>query len=81
MKRDVAGFVYACLICQKPKIEHYKSSGIMQQLFVPEWKWDSISIDFIGALMKAAKGSDSIWGLTKSAHFIPILRPICLWQN
>jgi len=48
----------------------------MQPLFVPEWKCDSIAMDFVGALPKTAKGSDSIWvfvdQLSKSVHFIPI---------
>ena len=29
MKKDIAEFVYACLVCQKSKIEHQKSSGLM----------------------------------------------------
>jgi len=49
---------------------------MMQPLFVPEWKWDSISMDFVGGLPKTVKGNDSICvivdQLTKSAHFIPI---------
>jgi len=76
MKKDIAEFVYACLVCLKSKIEHQKPSGLMQPLFVPEWKWDSISMDFVGALQKTVKGFDSIWvivdQLTKSAHFIPM---------
>jgi len=76
MKKDITEFVYACLVCQKSKIEHQKQSGLMQTLFVPEWKWDSISMDFVGALPKTVKGFDSIWvivdRLTKSAHFVPI---------
>jgi len=76
MKKDIVGFMYACLVCQKSKTEHQKPSGLMQLLFVPEWKWDSISMDFVGALPKTVKGFDSIWvivdRLTKSAHFIPI---------
>ena len=76
MKKDIVEFVYACLVCQKSKIEHQKPSGSMQPLFVPEWKWDSISMDFVGALPKTVKGFDSIWvildRLTKSAYFVPI---------
>jgi len=76
MKKEIAEFVYACLVCQKSKFEHQKPSGLMQSLFVPEWKWDSISMDFVGALPKIVKGFDSIWvivdRLTKSTHFIPI---------
>jgi len=74
--KEIVEFVYVCLICQKSKIEHQKPSGLMQPLFVPEWKWDNISMDFVGALSKTSKGFDSIWvivdHLTKSAHFVPI---------
>jgi len=76
MKKEIAEFVYAYLVCQKSKIEHQKPSGLMQPLFVPEWKWDSISMDIVGALPKTVKGFDSIWvivdRLTKSSHFVPI---------
>jgi hypothetical protein len=45
-------------------------------MFVLEWKWDSISMDFVEALTKTVKIFDSIWvivdRLTKSAHFVPI---------
>jgi len=34
MKKDITEFMYACLVCQKSKIEHQKSSGLMQLLFV-----------------------------------------------
>lgn len=27
IKRDMTEFVFSCLICQKSKIEHHKSSG------------------------------------------------------
>jgi hypothetical protein len=43
-------------------------------MFIPEWKWDSISMDFVSGLPRTTKGNDSIWvivdRLTKSAHFI-----------
>ncbi|XP_050889373.1 uncharacterized protein LOC127094602 [Lathyrus oleraceus] len=32
MKKEIAKFVYSCLICQKSKIEHQKSSGLLQPL-------------------------------------------------
>ncbi|RHN60629.1 putative nucleotidyltransferase, Ribonuclease H [Medicago truncatula] len=76
LKRDVAQFVYACLICQKSKVEHQKPTGLMTPLDVPEWKWDSISMDFVTSLPNTPRGHDAIWvvvdRLTKSAHFIPI---------
>ncbi|MCI29287.1 retrotransposon protein, partial [Trifolium medium] len=74
MKKQIAEFVYTCLVCQKSKIEHQKPSGLLQPLFVPEWKWDIISMDFVGGLPRTAKGNEVIWvivdRLTKSAHFI-----------
>ena len=76
MKKEIAEFVYACLICQKSKIEHQKPSGFMQTMFVPEWKWDSIFMDFVSGLPRTPKTCEAIWGildrLTKSAHFIPV---------
>ena len=76
MKKDIVEFVYACFVCQKSMIKHQKSSGLMQPLFVLEWKWDNISMYFVGALLKTLMGFNSIWvivdQLTKSVHFIPI---------
>ncbi|WJX13331.1 hypothetical protein P8452_03730 [Trifolium repens] len=74
MKKEVAEFVYACLTCQKSKVEHQRPSGLLQPMFIPEWKWDSIAMDFVSGLPRTTKGNDSIWvivdRLTKSAHFI-----------
>jgi hypothetical protein len=70
MKKEVAEFVYACLVCQKSKVEHQKPSDLLQPMFVPEWKWDSIAMDFVCGLPRTTKGNDSIWvivdRLTKS---------------
>jgi len=35
LKRDVAQFVYSCLICQKSKVEHQKPARLMTPLDVP----------------------------------------------
>lgn len=56
LKRDIAKFVYACLICQKSKVEHQKPAGLLQPLDVPEWKWDSISMDFVTGLLNTPRG-------------------------
>jgi hypothetical protein len=51
-----------------------KPIGLLQPLFVPGWKWEEVSIDFIVRLPPTQKNFDSIWVivdcLTKSAHFI-----------
>jgi len=42
MKREVSEFVYACLVCQKAKVEHQRPFGRLQSLDVPEWKKDNL---------------------------------------
>ena len=76
MKKDVTDLVTCFLTCQNVKIEHQKPSGLLQNLEIPEWKWDSISIDFIMGLPSTTSGHNAIWvivdRLTKSAHFLAI---------
>ncbi|TYK11882.1 retrotransposon protein, putative, Ty3-gypsy subclass [Cucumis melo var. makuwa] len=74
MKRDVADFVNRCLVSQQVKAPRQKPAGLLQPLGVPEWKWESVSMDFITGLPRTLKGYTVIWvvvdRLTKSAHFI-----------
>ncbi|GKD07183.1 putative reverse transcriptase domain-containing protein, partial [Tanacetum coccineum] len=76
MKRDIADYVSKCLTCSKIKVEHQKPSGLLQQLKIPEWKWEKITMDLVIKLPKSSSGYDAIWvivdRLTKSAHFLPI---------
>lgn len=76
MKKEIVELVYACLTCQKLKIEHQKLLGLMQSLSIPKRKWDNIYMDFVTSLLKTVKRCDSIWvivdKLTKLDHFIPI---------
>nr|GFB64909.1 hypothetical protein [Tanacetum cinerariifolium] len=77
MKGDVATFVARCLIVQQVKIEHQRASGLLQQLDIPVWKWDEISMDFVTGLPQTQRRHDAIWvvvdRLTKSAHFLAII--------
>ncbi|MCI88515.1 retrotransposon protein, partial [Trifolium medium] len=45
-------------------------------MFIPEWKWDGITMDFVSGLPRTSKGHDMILvvvdRLTKSVHFIAI---------
>ncbi|GJV45294.1 putative reverse transcriptase domain-containing protein [Tanacetum coccineum] len=56
------------------KDEHQKSSGLLVQPEIPQWKWNNITIDFVTNLLKTSNGYDTIWvivdSLTKSAHFL-----------
>ena len=76
MKADIDDFVASCLVCQKAKIEHQRPRGTLESLDIPQWKWDSIAMDFVTHLPRSAKGHDSIWvivdRLTKCAHFLAI---------
>ncbi|XP_057760830.1 uncharacterized protein LOC130981242 [Arachis stenosperma] len=66
--------------CQKDRmkvnIEHQRPSGTLQPLEIPQWKWESIAMDFVIGLPRTRSGCDAIWvvvdRLTKSAHFLPI---------
>nr|GEX17925.1 putative ribonuclease H-like domain-containing protein [Tanacetum cinerariifolium] len=76
MKRDIAIYVSKCLTCAKVKVKHQRPSGLLQQLEVPEWKWDNITMDLITKLLRSKSGHDVIWVIvdrvTKSAHFLAI---------
>ncbi|GJV15620.1 ty3-gypsy retrotransposon protein [Tanacetum coccineum] len=44
--------------------------------YIPVWKWEGISMDFVTKLPRTSSGHDTIWvivdQLTKSAYFLPI---------
>nr|GEX11032.1 putative reverse transcriptase domain-containing protein [Tanacetum cinerariifolium] len=48
----------------------------LENLKIPEWKWEKITMGFITKLPKTTNGYDTIWvivdRLTKSAHFLPM---------
>ncbi|GKF70100.1 putative reverse transcriptase domain-containing protein [Tanacetum coccineum] len=76
MKRDIATYVSECLTCAKVKVAHQRPSGLLQQPEIPEWKWESITMNFITKLSRTRSGHNAIWvvvdRLTKSAHFLAI---------
>ena len=74
MKRDVADYVSKCFTYQQVKADHQKSSGLLQPLPIPQWKWEHISMDFVVGLPRSQQNHDAFWvivdRLTKSVHFI-----------
>jgi hypothetical protein len=56
------------------KDEHQHPARMLQPLPLSEWKWETISLDFITGFPKTQKWNDSIMvvidKLSKSAHFI-----------
>nr|GFC71966.1 hypothetical protein [Tanacetum cinerariifolium] len=43
------------------KIEHQGASGLLQQLDIPVWKWDEISMDSVTRLPQTQRRHDAIW--------------------
>ena len=76
MKKDVADYLARCMECQLVKVEHQHPTGLLNPLPIAEWKWDTLSIDFITGLPRTKYQHDSVMvvveTLTKVAHFIPI---------
>ncbi|GJZ29393.1 putative reverse transcriptase domain-containing protein [Tanacetum coccineum] len=76
MKADIATYVSKCLTYAKVKAKHQRSSRLLLQPDIPQWKWDNITIDFFKKLPKSSQGYDTIWviidRLTKFTIFVPI---------
>jgi hypothetical protein len=76
MKGKIAEYLARCQDCQQDKVEHQHPAGLLQPLPLPEWKWETILLDFITGLPKTQKHNDSIMvvidKLSKSTHFIPL---------
>nr|GFB74225.1 putative reverse transcriptase domain-containing protein [Tanacetum cinerariifolium] len=76
IKKDIALYISKCLTCSKIKAEHQRPSVLLQQLEIPEWKWERIAMDFVMKLLKTCSGHDAIWvivdRLTTFAHFLPM---------
>ena len=60
MKNVVAEYIARCIECQQVKSENQHPTGILQQLSIPYWKWEIISLDFRIGLPKNQKQNDSI---------------------
>jgi hypothetical protein len=76
MKKDIADYLTKCLECQHVKVEHRNPSELLQPLPILEWKWETISMDFITGLTKSTKWNAPIMvvveKLSKVVQFIPV---------
>ncbi|GKB48559.1 putative reverse transcriptase domain-containing protein [Tanacetum coccineum] len=60
MKANIATYVSKCLTCAKVKAEHQRPSRLLVQPYIPQWKWDNITMDFFMKLPKSSQGYDTI---------------------
>jgi len=76
LRKDATEYLSKCLECQLVKAKHQHLVGFLQPLPIPEWKWETISLDFITDLPHTKKQHDSIMvvveKLSKTTHFIPM---------
>jgi hypothetical protein len=74
MKKDIFDHMDKCLECQQFKVEHQHPTGLLHPLSITEWKWETISMDFITGLPKTTIQNDVIMvvvdKLSKVYHFI-----------
>jgi hypothetical protein len=50
MKIEIARYVAKCDTCRHVKAVHMKTSGPLQSLPIPTWKWEDISMDLVVGL-------------------------------
>ena len=60
MKKDVAEFFARCFVCQQVKAEQKKPGGLLHLLEMPQWKWESVSMDFVDRLARSRNGNTGI---------------------
>ena len=76
MKKVIEEFEAKCQNCQHLKIEHQKTSGLLQEILILTLKWEDININFVVGFPQTQNQYDSIWVVvdkfTISAYFIPI---------
>jgi len=47
MRKDIGEYLAKCLECQQVKAENQHLVGFLHPLPILEWKWDTITLDFI----------------------------------
>jgi hypothetical protein len=76
LKNGIDNYLAKCLEFHQVKVEHQNPTWFLHPLPIPEWKWETISMDFITRLPRSTKQNDVIMvvmeKLSKDVQFIPI---------
>ncbi|WMV25863.1 hypothetical protein MTR67_019248 [Solanum verrucosum] len=43
------------------KAEHQQLAGLQQEIQIPEWKWERVTMDFVVGLPRTLRGYDYVW--------------------
>ncbi len=74
LSQDVIDYVSSCVSCASAKASTKKPIGLLHQIEIPSKRWETISMDFIGPLIRTKDGHNCILvvvdKLTKMNHFI-----------
>jgi hypothetical protein len=76
MKNYVVDYISRCMECQRVKVEHRKSVGLLQPFPILEKKWEAVTTNLITKFPRTIRKHDSIMvvvdKLTKYDHFVPL---------
>jgi len=75
LHKDVLNYVQTCDLCQRNKVARRLPYGLLEPHDVPPQRWHTVSMDFIGPIVKSTNGFDTILVVVDSAskrvHCIP----------
>ena len=79
LRNSVKSYIKSCTTCMRSKPQRHRPYGLLKQLPVPEFPWNSTSVDFIKKLPPSS-GYNTIlvivdW-LTKQSIFVPTVDTI-----
>ncbi|XP_070013691.1 uncharacterized protein [Nicotiana sylvestris] len=76
MKKDIVEYVARCLNCQQVKYENQRPGGLIQQMTIPEWKWERITMEFVVGLSRTLQKINVVWAIVDRGQwdqFLPLV--------
>jgi len=76
MKREISVCSEVCDMSTGEGGTPKDTTGLLQPLPIPEWKWKHITVNFVTTLSRSPKGNNAVWVIVdrfmKSAYFISL---------